>query len=285
VPTVDQLLERGRLLLHRPGIDLPRREAAHLLGHLLAMSEAALLAHGRDAVDPAVAHRFENLVARRADGEPAAYLTGRREFWGREFSVDDRVLVPRPETEHLVELALELPLPSQARVLDVGTGSGALAVTLAAERAGWQVWASDLSPAAIALARFNAHRHGVPRRVRFLVADLLAGLATDRFDLVVSNPPYVDRGIASSLAPEVAHFEPQLALFAGQAGLAVLAELLRQARALRPGAHLACEIGFDQLTPLRRHVAEMGGWEFVTVRRDWAGHDRVVLWQRSGAPA
>src|ERR1700674_5912187 len=206
----------------------PPREAALLLGAVLGLSEAQVMARDDQPVPPAAAARFEALLARRLGGEPVAYLLGEREFYRRSFAVDERVLIPRPETEHLVEAALTLALPPAPRILDVGTGSGCLAVTLALELTGARVVAADLSPAALAVAAGNARRHGVAGRVAAAASDLIAAFDLSRFDLVVSNPPYVDPGDAPALSPEVCNFEPHLALFSPDSGDAVLARLIRE---------------------------------------------------------
>ena len=281
--TAEQLVARGAHRLTRPGIEHPRREASLLLAYLLGLSEASLLARDRAAVDPDTIWRFDELVRRRASGEPAAYLLGAREFWGRSFRVDSRVLIPRPETEHLVELTLALDLPADACVADVGTGSGALAVTLAAERPRWRVLATDISLGALAVAHANARRHGVATRVWPVATDLLAGIDFSRIDAVVSNPPYVAPAEREDLQAEVALHEPELALYASDDGLGIIERLLREARALRPGGWLASEIGAGQRDAAVAAAQEIGGWELADVRRDLAGRDRVVLWKRTAA--
>jgi release factor glutamine methyltransferase len=283
MPTLRQLLAEARPLLAATPFGASRREAALLLGHVLGLSEAQVLAREESAVAPEAAERFRDLLARRLGGEPVAYLKGEREFWGRGFHVDPRVLIPRPETEHLIEVAIEAalaqPLPAAPLLLDVGTGSGILAVTLALEIPGARLVATDLSPGALAVAHGNALRHGVRGRVRLLGLDLTAGLDLSRFDLVVSNPPYVDRSEAAEMSPEVCNFEPPLALFPPGAGDSILARLLAQCSNLRPGVSLAVEIGRGQLDPVRRHAAA-AGLEVAGVREDYAGIPRTVLLRR-----
>ncbi|HEX4960487.1 MAG TPA: peptide chain release factor N(5)-glutamine methyltransferase [Thermoanaerobaculia bacterium] len=276
MPTIRQLLAEARPLLAATPFGAPPREALLLLGHVLGRSEAQLLARGETEVPAAAEGRFRELLARRLTGEPAAYLLGEREFWRRPFRVDSRVLIPRPETEHLVEEALAASLPERPWILDVGTGSGILAVTLALEIPGARTVGTDLSPGALAVAAENARRLGAAERVSLVGTDLTAGLDLARFDLVVSNPPYVDPADAPSLSPEVRDFEPALALFAPGSGDSVLARLFAACAALRPGVRLAVEIGFGQLAAARRH-AETAGLEVVRVRQDYAAVPRVVV--------
>lgn len=273
--SIDDLLARARSRLAAAPFSPSTREAALLLGHVLGLGEAQVLARGDEPVPAAARRRFLDLLARRLGGEPVAYLVGEREFYGRSFAVDRRVLVPRPESEHLVEAALALRLPSSPRLLDVGTGSGCLAVTLALELPAARAVATDLSPAALAVAAANVRRWGVEGRVALAAADLFAGVDLAAFDLVVSNPPYVAREDAPALSPEVVDFEPELALFAAERGEAVLGELFAGAAALRPGAHLLVEIGHGQLPALTARLRASalqlsGAWN------DYSGIPRVL---------
>lgn len=276
------LLARARRRLAEAPFAPPGREATLLLGHVLGLSEAQVLARPEREVPAVAAARYEALVERRLSGEPVAYLTGVKEFWGRPFAVDRRVLIPRPETEHLVEAALALPLGPGARILDVGTGSGCLAVTLALERPGARVFATDASPAALAVAAGNARRLGA--RVCFAAADRYAGLELGRFDLVVSNPPYIDPGEAGGLSVEITGFEPPSALFpAGERrqGDAMLADLIQGAAALPSGATLLLEIGRGQLAAVERHAAP-SPLHVAALIDDYAGIARVVRLVRGG---
>jgi release factor glutamine methyltransferase len=279
MPTVRDLLADARARLAAAPFAPPPREAALLLGRVLGLSEAQVAARDEREVEGPAAERFHGLLARRLCGEPVAYLFGEREFYGRTFRVDPRVLIPRPETEHAVEEALAAPLPPFPWILDVGTGSGCLAVTLALEIPGSRAVATDLSPGALAVASGNARRLGAGERVRAVGADLARGLDLSRFDLAVSNPPYIDRGDAPSLSPEVCNFEPHLALFAPGAGDSVLARLFAELATLRSGVRLILEIGYGQLDAARRH-AEGSGWLFVGARADYAGIPRVLTLQR-----
>jgi len=275
MPTVRSLLADARARLAAAPFNPAPREAALLLGRVLGLSETQVMARDELAVGPAAAPRFAALLARRLAGEPVAYLFGEREFWGRVFHVDRRVLIPRPETEHVVEAALAIPLPPSPWILDVGTGSGCLAVTLALEIAGARAVAADLSAGALAVAAGNARRLGAGGRVHPVGADLTRGLDLSRFDLVVSNPPYVDPADASLLSPEVCNFEPHLALFAPGAGDAVLARLFTECAGLRPGVRLLVEIGCGQLAAAERHAAATG-LQLTAVRADYAGIPRVL---------
>jgi len=274
---VDELAEEAGRRLAATAFRPPRREALLLLGRVLGWTEAQVLARGDRFVPSDAETRFRGLLERRLAGEPVAYLLGEREFYGRTFRVDDRVLIPRPETEHLVEEALTLPLPPRPRVLDVGTGSGCLAVTLALEIPSARVVATDLSPGALAVASANARLLG--SKVTLVATDLAAGLRLAHFDLVVSNPPYIGRDEEAALSPEVRSFEPHLALFADGGGEAVIGRLLELGRALRPGVHMAFEIGYGQLERVLHRVGA-APFSVVGIREDLAGIPRVLVLRR-----
>lgn len=276
--TVRALLEDARMRLAEAR--QPRREAALLLGRLLGRSEAQLLAHDDLTVPAEAATHFEQWLVRRVAGEPVAYLFGEREFFGRPYRVDPRVLIPRPETEHLIEAVLALDLPADARVLDIGVGSGAIAATLALERPGWRVFGSDLSLAALVVAQTNAGLLGAS--VALAAGDLTAPWRLAMFDLVVSNPPYVQAG---DRTPDL-RFEPALALVADDhpAGPAVatyarlLAELAGP-EGLRAGTPVVFEIGWNQQAALER-LAEENGFDVVATVTDYAGHPRTMVFLR-----
>lgn len=278
-PLIRDLLADARARLAATPFGAPPREAVLLLGKVLGLNEAQVLARDRDEVDPAAAARFLEILERRLTGEPVAYLFGEREFYGRPFQVDRRVLIPRPETEHLIEQALAEELPLRPWILDVGTGSGILAVTLALEIPGARVVATDLSAGALAVAAGNARRLGASGRVSLVRTDLMSGLDLARFDLVVSNPPYIDPADARLLSPEVCNFEPHLALFAPGSGDSVLARLFAAGAGLRSGVRLLVEIGDGQAAIARAH-AEASPLAFERAWPDYSGIDRVLSLRR-----
>ena len=258
-------------------VEMPRREAARLLGEVLGLEEVQVYARSdEDVSEPAVVS-YGQLIRRRADGAPMAYLVGRREFYGRNFEVDPRALVPRPETEHLVEAALECT-GAGARVLDLGTGSGCIAITLALEQTEASVVATDLSLDALALAASNCRRHEVDGRVRLVCADLLSALRLQTFDVVVSNPPYIDVGEWHSLMPEVRDHEPPEALLAGD-GLDFHRRLCGAGEWFAAGQRLVLELGKGQLDRVRE-LAERGGFEVEAAVLDLAAIARVVRLRR-----
>ncbi|HSF38601.1 MAG TPA: peptide chain release factor N(5)-glutamine methyltransferase [Thermoanaerobaculia bacterium] len=279
MPTLGRLLAEARPRLAATPFGAPPREALLLLGHVLGLSEAQVLAREEREVSPEEESRFRALLSRRLTGEPVAYLLGEREFWGRPFFVDGRVLIPRPETEHVIEAALAESLPPSPRILDVATGSGCIAITLALEIPGARVVATDLSPGALAVAAKNARRHGAEDRVSLLGTDLASGLDLSRFDLAVSNPPYIDRGEAAELSTEVCDFEPHMALFPPGSGDSILARLFAQCAGLRSGVGLAVEIGRGQVDAALRH-AEAYGLDLKDIREDYAGIPRVLVLRR-----
>ncbi len=278
--TIGQLLREGRRDLAAAPFEPSTREATLLLSHVLGRGEASILAHDEAGVSASEAHRFRDLLERRLRGEPVAYLLGEREFYGRPFAVDPGVLIPRPETEHLIEAVLGRELPPAPRLIDVGTGTGCIAITLALEIPRARVVATDLSLAALRVASGNRKRHGVGDRMALVGCDLVAALRLGPIDLVVSNPPYVDPADRGSLSREVHDFEPHLALFAEDRGRSVLARLLAEAAVLRPGAHLAVEIGYDQSEWLAAAVSKTEVWELVDLIRDYGSIPRTAVLKR-----
>ena len=266
---VREALDSAVVALTGAGVDTPRLDAEVLLAHALGVDRAALVVDSGRVVEGGAVRAFQDAVRRRAfDREPVAYITGVKGFRRLELAVDPRVLIPRPETETLVEAALEA-LPHGARVVDVGTGSGAIALALKDERPDLRVTATDVSEDALAVARANAQRLGLD--VELVLADLLTGVGA--FDAVVSNPPYVEDG--AQLAPEIVRHEPSLALRAGPEGLDVLRALVPAAAAM--GAELlAVEVGAGQAEAVQE-LAAAAGFTASGRRADLAGIDRVVV--------
>lgn len=252
---------------------IPSSEARLLLRHLLDRPAAWLEAHRDEALDVAVAARLAALVARRAAGEPIAYLVGSREFYGRDFAVGPAVLIPRPETELLVDLAKEALAALEApRILDLGTGSGCVAITLALELPHAEVWALDVSVAALAVARSNAER--LSARLRLLASDWFEAIADQRFDLIVGNPPYIAAGDAH-LAQGDLRFEPALALACGSDGLDAIRHIVAGAPAhLHAGGVLLFEHGYDQAAAIAE-LLQAAGYADIGQHRDLAGIVRV----------
>ena len=266
--SVRDALDSATIALTAAKVDSPRLDAELLLGAATGLSRAEVVAGGSRKLEPEEARRFADLDRRRREREPVAYILGEKGFRHLELKVDPRVLIPRPETEHVVEAALAR-LPEGARVVDVGTGSGAIALALKAERPDLTVVATDVSADALAVARANALLLGLD--VAFAQGDLLAQL-TGAFDAVVSNPPYVADG--DSLPPDVAQHEPAVALFAGPDGLDAYRRLLPAAAALGAGL-VVLEIGSTQAAAVGA-LAREAGYADVEVTRDLAGHERVL---------
>jgi release factor glutamine methyltransferase len=266
---VREALDSAVVALSGAGVQTPRLDAEVLLAHVLGVDRGALVVDRDRVVEGPAVRAFQDAVRRRAfDREPVAYITGVKGFRRLELAVDPRVLIPRPETETLVEAAVDA-LPRGASVVDVGTGSGAIALALEDERPDLQVTGTDVSEDALAVARANAQRLGL--EVDFAHADLLTGVGA--FDAVVSNPPYVEDG--AQLAPEIVRHEPSLALRAGPEGLDVLRALVPAAAAL--GAELlAVEVGAGQAAAVEA-LAREAGFGRTARRRDLAGIERVVI--------
>jgi release factor glutamine methyltransferase len=242
-----------------------------LLCQALGCERSFLYSHPEQQLSDLIRLHYGRYLHERLKGKPTQYITERQEFYGREFLVTPDVLIPRPETEHVVETALALGT-QPGRVVDVGCGSGAIAVSLQLEMKA-QVWATDISQAALAVAAENARRLSAP--VRLVACDLTSALAGDSVDLVVSNPPYVALGDGDGLQREVRDFEPRVALFAGQTGVEIYERLVADAeRVLRPGGSLVVELGFRACDPVRQMLGPQ--WEDVRIVPDLAGIPRVL---------
>ena len=306
-------LKQGIAQLREARVPSYTLAAELLLLHVLGRDRAWLYAHPEAELAPQDAERFAAFLTRRAAGEPTQHLTGKQEFWGLEFEVTPDVLIPRPETEHLVEVALDRLAVREIRasrppktqgvgllIADVGTGSGCLAVTLAKELPGATIFATDVSVAALAVARRNAARHGVAARIHFLQCNLLEGVAaagrarqavplqardaeheSRLLDLIISNPPYIGRCEAPTLPREVREHEPELALYGGEEGYELYADLITQAAAcLKPGGLLVLELGHDSLLAVRP-LFDFPAWTNVAVTNDLAGIPRVIAAERT----
>ena len=261
-------LLQGTELLEKGGVGVPRLTAEVLLSHAVQRDRTWLFAHADDELTGVQQLHFGRYLHERLGGKPTQYITKKQEFYGREFRVTPAVLIPRPETEHVVEAALRR---GARRVFDVGCGSGAIAITLQLE-SGADVWGGDISAAALAVARENARRLGA--RVEFLACDVLECVAEASVDLVVSNPPYVPLAESAHMQREVRDFEPHVALFAGESGLELYERIVAgAARVLRPGGWLVMELGFQSLEGVSRMLR---GWRDVEVIPDLAGIPRVA---------
>jgi release factor glutamine methyltransferase len=272
---VRRALRHGAALLHASRE--PGRDAALLLCRALGKDRSWLIAHPDECISVAQAWHYEQWLERRAKHEPMQYILGEQEFYGLRLAVSPDVLIPRPETEHLVEAVLaRVPRDRPLRIADVGTGSGAIAIALAYALPLAVIDALDLSPSSLLIAKSNADAHGVSDRVRFSESDLLSVVAGETYDCVVSNPPYV--ASTEQLEPQVALWEPHTALFAGVDGLDIYRRLLPQALAqLKPGGLLALELGAGQRPALSRLFDEDAHWGQPEFMKDLQGIDRVAL--------
>ncbi len=260
------------------GIEQPRADAEVLLAHVLGLERIQLYLNYDRPLAPEELARYKTLIRRRAAFEPTQYIVGKQEFWSLEFEVTPAVLIPRPETEIIVEKSLELVGDTPSLVLDIGTGSGAIAVAIAHERPEARVVATDKSLSALWLARRNASRNGVADRIFFAIADLFAPLRPEQeFDLIVSNPPYISESEFLDLAPEIANYEPDSALRGGgEHGLDLVRLILDQFGSyLKPGGSMLMEIGMGQAEILREELSRTfpGRFEFIN---DYAGIKRVL---------
>jgi len=275
------------------GVPSPRMNAELLLMFVLGRDRAYLYGHPEHELKPEEQQRYRDALAQRVQGVPAQYITGHQEFWGMDLIVTPEVLIPRPETEHVIEKMLELvsashaekadvgrkPSPAKLKIIDVGTGSGCIALALAKELPNAEIHATDISPAALEVARANAARHQLESRIQFHKADLLAGIESAgivraSLDFVVSNPPYVGESEEDSVQLDVRKFEPRNAVFAGATGTEIVERLIPQAgEVLKPGGWLVMEIS-GTIAPRVREL--LSGWSDVRITNDLRGIPRVT---------
>jgi release factor glutamine methyltransferase len=279
--SIGEALTRAAKALNSAGVPEARREAGSLLSFILTTDRTFLISHSEDQLSDDALRRFQEGVERRADGEPLQYITGVQDFFGREFRVTPDVLIPRPETELLVEAAIEL-VGDKTSICDVGTGSGCIAVTLLCELHSARAVAVDKSAPALEIAKLNAREHAVSDRIHFAISDCFSALDADeyQFDMVVSNPPYVSAEMIGGLQREVREHEPLLALSPGADGLSVIRRLIVEAPAfIKSEGYLIMEIGFDQGEAVKDLVDE-GAWHLREIRPDLQGIPRIMVLQK-----
>jgi release factor glutamine methyltransferase len=283
---LDAALRRAVRTLEQNDVGSSRMNAETLLMFVLGCDRAYLYAHPERKLTGDEENRYNATITERATGKPAQYITGHQEFWGLDFIVSPAVLIPRPETEHVIETVLELAKARELgtkfeKIADIGTGSGCIAVALAREFPAAKISAVDISPEALEIARANAARHQMEKRIGFLASDLLAALPKEHFDLVVSNPPYVGASEADKVQRQVREFEPKVAVFSGVEGMDIYRRLIPQARAaLVPGGWLVMEMGFSSEQLVRELLA---GWDNLRVTHDLQGIPRVISAQKQAA--
>ena len=276
------ILEAAREL-ENGGVPEARREAGSLLSYILGKDRTFLISHAEDSVDENSLGRLCEVIERRASGEPLQYITGVQDFYGREFRVTPDVLIPRPETELLVEAALQIVADiDEPFICDVGAGSGCIVVTLLCEIVNARAVAIDKSPAALEIAKLNAQSLSVAERTSFIISDCFNSLDSSdyKFDLIVSNPPYVAEAALAGLQREVRDHEPLVALSPGRDGLSVIRRLIDEGAAfIKPNGHMLMEIGFDQGEAVESFV-KGSAWTLREIRPDLQGIPRIVVLQK-----
>jgi release factor glutamine methyltransferase len=287
--TILNLLKWATGYLKKNGIEESKTTAEILLAHSLHLQRIDLYLQHDRPLEKQELSQFKTLLKRKMQREPVAYITGDREFWSLPIAVTRDVLIPRPETERLAEAALDVikgrTTDLGLRVLELGTGSGALIIALAFEHENVEFYASDISLKALAVAKQNATGHGL-KNIQFFAGNWMAPLSTaaEGFDMILSNPPYIRRNEMERLAPEIRLYEPRSALDGGEDGLRELRHIVQNARAyLKPGGHLLLEIGYDQKADVMAIVTACGQYQSVRVFKDYGGHDRVLQLQRGAA--
>jgi release factor glutamine methyltransferase len=282
--TITRLLEWTTTFLGGKGVESPRLDAQLLLAHALGCTKTALYTRFDEEPAEAERTRFRELVQRRVKGSPVAHLLGRKEFFSLDFEVSSDVLVPRADSEWIVTECLTLAKAMEApAMLDVGTGSGCLAIAVAVRHKGARMCATDVSESALAVAKRNAAKHKLEERIRFRQGDLFAAVEPrEQFDFILSNPPYIPSAQIATLAPEVRDHDPRLALDGGADGFAIIDRLIAEAPGhLKPGGYLIVEIGYDQEQGARQRFEKHSGYQLGKTVQDMAGHPRVLRarWQ------
>lgn len=283
--TIRQAVASATEELARAGVPEPRLTAMRLLAEILHKDRIYILTRPEEMLAEETLHRFRNAVARRAQGEPLQYITGHQEFYGLDFLVTPDVLIPRPETELIVEHVLARNRAPRPLIIDVGTGSGCIAIALAVHLPTAHLLALDISESALAVARRNAERHGVAERIEFLQSDLFSALHQQKppvqADFIVANPPYIADSEAATLPRDVREYEPAVALFAGKDPLGFHRRLLHESpRFLAPGGFLICEMGYGQY-PQIQAIIDASVWRVVEVAKDLHGIERTLVLERS----
>lgn len=283
--SIAEAVLEGANKLRKAGVPEARREAGSLLAYVLGRDRSFILGHADDEITPEELERFIEVLEMRARGKPLQYITGHQEFYGLDFEVTSDVLIPRPETELLVEAALKmLEGISSPSICDVGTGSGCIAIILVHHHPNARTLAIDVSPVALEIARRNAARHSVSDRIAFVRSDCFASVEQPEtlFDLIVSNPPYVAESALEGLQREVRDFEPRVALEAGPDGLSIIRRLLTESEHfVKPGGHLLFEIGFDQHESVEQLI-ERDVWKLIDIHQDLQGIPRTVALEKVG---
>jgi release factor glutamine methyltransferase len=282
--SIKESVSRAASMLQNAGVPDHRREAASLLAYKLSKDRTFLFTHGDERLSDETFSQYIAMVQRRAAGEPLQYITGLQDFYGRQFYVTPDVLIPRPETELLVEAALKLIGPTKSPVIcDVGTGSGCIAISILCEKEDARAVAIDISPAALSVARHNSAVLGVPKRIDFVESDCFDGLVDSpirSFDLIVSNPPYVSANMVPGLQREVRDHEPLVALSPGGDGLAVIRRLMKDGPSfLKSNGYMLLEIGFDQGEKVTRLIESP--WNLLEILPDLQGIPRIVILTKS----
>jgi release factor glutamine methyltransferase len=274
--SIAEVLREASQMLEHAGVPEARREAGSLLSFVIGKDRTFLISHAEDVLNDDQVDQYRGVVERRAAGEPLQYITGVQDFFGREFRVTPDVLIPRPETELLVEAVLEVDRAASL-ICDVGTGSGCIAITLLCELNNARAIGLDKSPAALEVAKFNAEKLSVADRAEFVVSDCFDSLEPRDFDLIVSNPPYVSAGVLAGLQREVRDHEPLVALSPGPDGLSIIRRLIQEAPAfLKQHGHLIMEIGFDQGEAVQQLI-DANVWELLELRPDLQCIPRIVV--------